>query len=123
MSSTYYDTSYPPSLWTPPAPIPATGVIPGTPGTFQPLGCDTPADLAELQGLGALGETTAWTTGQYVVLGDSSNAYWNGTAWVAGISASGVQAPSQAPVVPQEATDSPGDPETAPSVPEAPQAP
>lgn len=27
---------------------------------------------------------TNWTTGQYVTLGDTSKANWNGTAWVAG---------------------------------------
>ena len=28
--------------------------------------------------------TTAWTTGQYVLLRDGSMAHWAGTAWVAG---------------------------------------
>jgi hypothetical protein len=27
---------------------------------------------------------TAWTTGQYVVLGDATHAYWSGAAWTAG---------------------------------------
>jgi hypothetical protein len=28
--------------------------------------------------------TTAWTTGQHMVLGDTSHAYWNATTWTAG---------------------------------------
>jgi hypothetical protein len=80
MSNTgYYETSYPPSLWNP------TGVIAGTPGTFTPPGCKIPRDLYELGRLGPLGETTAWTTGQFVRLGDGTNATWSGTDWVSGI--------------------------------------
>ena len=61
-----------------------TGVTAGTPGAFTPAEATAPATLTALQALGALGETTAWTTGQYVVLGDASHAHWNGTAWAAG---------------------------------------
>lgn len=67
-------------MLTPPT---ATGATAGTPGSFTPDG-STPATLAALQGLGALGQTTAWTTGEFVVLGDESEAHWNGTAWAAG---------------------------------------
>jgi len=42
-------------------------------------------NLTTLQGKGAMGQTTAWTIGQFVILYDGSNAYWNGTAWTAGI--------------------------------------
>lgn len=57
-------------------------VTAGSPGSFptSPI----PYDLAELQSLGALGETTGWTTGQHVVLGDGSQAYWDGDSWEAG---------------------------------------
>ena len=63
-----------------------TGVTAGTPGSFTGGTGDLaiPADLTTLQGLGALGETIAWTTGQYVVLVDTSNAYWDSSAWVVG---------------------------------------
>lgn len=61
----------------------ATGADAGAPGTFTPEGSHTPADLAALDGVTANPET-AWTTGQHVVLGDTSTAYWDGTAWVAG---------------------------------------
>jgi hypothetical protein len=61
-----------------------TGVTPGTPGSFTPAGSTPPEDLTALQALGALGETTAWTTGEYVVLGDASSAYWDGDSWESG---------------------------------------
>lgn len=60
------------------------GVIPGTPGTFIPTGADIPANLSALNSMGDLGETTAWSSGQYVELDDASHAYWNGSTWVAG---------------------------------------
>jgi hypothetical protein len=63
----------------------ATGVDAGEPGVFTPPGADRPVDLAALTTAGALGETTTWATDEYVVLGDLSNAYWNGTAWTVGI--------------------------------------
>ena len=68
-----------------PAPFDPTGVEAGTPGQFTPDGCTIPADLAYLQSLGTLGETTAWVTGEYVVLGDLSNAYFDGAGWLDGI--------------------------------------
>jgi hypothetical protein len=43
-----------------------------------------PADLGALTDLGALGNTTAWPTGNYVVLADSSEAYWDGNSWELG---------------------------------------
>ena len=59
-----------------------TGVTPGTPGSFTPGGSTIPANLVVLQGQGALGETTAWATGEYVTLGDASQAHWDGDSWV-----------------------------------------
>lgn len=61
-----------------------TGVTAGTPGSFTPSGSAIPADLAGLTALGALGQTIAWTTGQFVVLADYSVANWDGSAWAAG---------------------------------------
>lgn len=66
-----------------PAPIAATGATAGTPGTFQPVGATVPANLAAMATLTAT-PVTAWTIGQRVVLGDASEAYWNGTAYVVG---------------------------------------
>lgn len=75
--------------WGPAVPgsVVVTGVTAGTPGTFTPAEATIPANLTALQSLGALGQTTAWTTGQYVNLGDASKAYWNGTAWASGTAA------------------------------------
>src|SRR5690606_15481572 len=65
-----------------PAPTTATA---GEPGTFDPVGAYAPNDLEDLTTLGVTASpTTAWTTGQHVVLGDDSHAHWDGTAWVAG---------------------------------------
>lgn len=66
-----------------PDPIPATGATAGAPGAFTPAGAEVPANLAALTGITA-SPATAWTAGQHVVLGDASQASWNGTAWVAG---------------------------------------
>jgi len=60
-----------------------TGATAGTPGTFTPAGSDSPDKFAELTGVTAT-PATAWTTGQYVVLGDATQAHWTGTAWAAG---------------------------------------
>lgn len=67
-----------------------TGVTAGTPGAFVPDGATPPTDLPGLKADPVIGDTgtnkptTAWTTGQYVVLGDLSHASWNGTAWQQG---------------------------------------
>ena len=66
------------------ATVTPTGVTPGTPGSFTPGGSTAPANLTALQGMGALGESTVWSSGQYVLLGDSSHAHWDGDSWVTG---------------------------------------
>jgi hypothetical protein len=71
--------------WTRSSMVAATGATGITsPGTFTPPGAMAPANLAAMTGVTA-SPATAWTTGQYVVLGDGSTAHWDGTAWVAGI--------------------------------------
>jgi len=64
---------------------PPTGVTPGAPGSFTPAGCDIPDNLAQLRACGSLGQTAAWTTGQYVNLDPAGSAYWDGTAWQLGV--------------------------------------
>lgn len=65
-----------------PAPTSATA---GTPGTWGPVDSYAPETLALLTSGGVTASpSTAWTTGQHVVLGDGSHANWNGTAWEAG---------------------------------------
>jgi hypothetical protein len=65
----------------------ATGATAGTPGTWTPAGSVPPANLAALTTAApaiVASPATAWTTGQYVLLGDASHAHWNATAWVTG---------------------------------------
>jgi len=70
--------------------VAVTGVTAGTPGSFQPSGATLPADLPALKADPVVGDagsskpTTAWTTAQYVAVGDGSHAYWDGTAWLVG---------------------------------------
>ncbi|MFB7894100.1 Ig-like domain-containing protein [Microbacterium sp. NPDC056044] len=64
-------------------PLP-TGVVAGAPGHFTPDFARLPGGLNELNSLGALGQTTAWTEGQYVLLGDGTGAYWDATTWQSG---------------------------------------
>jgi hypothetical protein len=63
----------------------ATGATAGSPGTWDGV---RPFDFAAASATGAYSATpsTAWTTGQYVVLGDGTYAHWAGstTKWVAG---------------------------------------
>jgi hypothetical protein len=68
---------------TPLGTVSATGATAGTPGTFTPAGSLAPYDLADLDQVIA-NPTTAWTTGQYVVLGNGTEAYWDGADWVTG---------------------------------------
>jgi len=71
--------------WTRSSMVAATGATGVTsPGTFTPAGAMAPANLAAMSGVTA-SPATAWTTGQYVKLGDGSTAHWSGTAWVAGV--------------------------------------
>lgn len=59
-----------------------TAGIPATLGTNR----YAPADYAELDG-GSIAKTptTAWTTGQHIVLRDGSYAYWDSDSWEVGV--------------------------------------
>jgi hypothetical protein len=61
----------------------ATGATAGAPGTWTPAGAEAPAAFTQLAPIIAT-PATAWTTGQYVVLGDASEASWDGAAWAVG---------------------------------------
>lgn len=65
--------------------VPATGATAGSPATLTPTNSYAPADLADAQTGFTASPATAWTTGQYVRLRDGSTAYWDGSAWVAGV--------------------------------------
>lgn len=62
---------------------PATGATAGTPGTFTPAGSNVPYGITDL-GTVVASPLTAWTTGQHVVLGDGTSAFWDGTSYEAG---------------------------------------
>jgi hypothetical protein len=103
--TTMWDESYPPSIFVPPVPpvIPVTGVVAGTPGAFAPANATIPADIVALRSDPVVGDAgtnkpgAAWTTGQYVVLGNNAHTYWDGTTWQAG----------DAPVVVEEGEGTP----------------
>lgn len=59
----------------------STKATAGTPGSFNN---DPPYNITEINKLGPLGNTTPWTTGQRVVLGDATLASWSGVSWVGG---------------------------------------
>jgi hypothetical protein len=63
--------------------VAATGATAGTPGTYSPSGAAQPTNLAALAEVIAT-PTTAWTTGQYVELGDATTAHWDGDSWATG---------------------------------------
>lgn len=64
--------------------IVATGAAAGIPGTYSPTGAAFPANLAAMASVTAT-PSTAWTTGQYVPIGDgTSSAHWDGDSWESG---------------------------------------
>ncbi|MFD7677533.1 hypothetical protein [Streptomyces sp. NPDC060187] len=61
----------------------ATGATAGSPGSFTPDGSEVPANLAAMASVIAT-PSSAWTTGQRVILGDASTAHWDGDSWESG---------------------------------------
>jgi hypothetical protein len=66
------------TLWDKLSNVDIEGVVPGSPGNFEPSNAEIPADLEALRDCGDLGQTTPWQSNEYVVLGDSSTATWIG---------------------------------------------
>lgn len=57
----------------------------GTPGSFSPAGRTIPTTLAQANDWPIVASpTSAWTTGQRVLLSGGSPIHWNGTAFAAG---------------------------------------
>lgn len=88
MTQGYYDGSYPPSIFEPPAPpvVPATGATAGAPGVWTPPGSTPPASVSGAGGVTASPDTP-WTTGQYMqgaLPGAPGQMTWSGSAWVGG---------------------------------------
>lgn len=67
-----------------PAATASTGATAGSPGSFTPANSFRPETIDDMTGITAT-PATAWTAGQFVMMQDGNPAYWNGTAWVAGI--------------------------------------
>jgi|SRR5262245_11013699 len=71
--------------------VAAAGATAGTPGTWTPAGSTPPASVAALQGATpaiVASPTTAWATGEFMqtgTAGTAGQAYWDGSAWVAGV--------------------------------------
>lgn len=66
-------------------PTPATGATAGTPGTYSPVGAAAPKNISAIRSQSVTATPgTAWTTGQYVLLADSSSAYWDSNSWEVG---------------------------------------
>jgi hypothetical protein len=61
----------------------ATGATAGMPGVWTPDGSRAMDDFTQMNTITAL-PLTAWTTGQHVILGDGTKAYWSGSAWASG---------------------------------------
>lgn len=110
--STYYDESYPPSLYvTPPdPPVQATGATTGQPGAWTPAGSVPPPNVTALiagtPNVVIASPTTEWASGSYVqtaTAGAAGQAYWNGTTWVAGVSP--VEEPEAITEPPEEPTE------------------
>lgn len=65
--------------------VEATLITAGIPATLTPANSYAPASLADLVSEAPTKTpTTAWTTGQYVLLRDGSKAHWDGDSWEAG---------------------------------------
>jgi hypothetical protein len=64
--------------------IPIVAIVPGAPAQLVPVNATRPANLEDLQAMGAMGQTTAWPPGYYLRLGDGTDAYWDGSQWVEG---------------------------------------
>jgi hypothetical protein len=62
----------------------ATGATAGKPGAWTPAGRMPPQKFTQMDTITA-SPATAWTAGQYVTLGDGSEAHWGGAAWTSGI--------------------------------------
>jgi len=64
----------------------ATGATAGIPGSYTPVGSYARTNFGDLTVAPTLtaSPSTAWTTGQHIVLGDGSHAHWSSSAWVAG---------------------------------------
>lgn len=124
MSLGYYDSSYPPSLWDGSA-IPDDGRDSASPGdsfTDPNITASDALNAAKLTARGFVASPQSdWTVGQSMTV-NTFAFNWNGTAWVAGVSAAQARTASEAPSSPQDSPEAPEAIGTAQEAPEAPQA-
>ena len=81
---------------------PLTKIAAGAGHALTPAGATLPANFADLQALGALGNTAAWTKvggGDFITLVDGTFAYWDGAAWVSGKSPDPLDVTAKHPLV------------------------
>jgi hypothetical protein len=64
--------------------IPIVSIQAGDPGSYNPANATRPANLTDLQAMGALGNTDAWDANEYILLRNDTQAYWDGDAWAEG---------------------------------------
>jgi hypothetical protein len=69
-----------PTAW---SSVASTGATAGTPGSWTPTGSNPPDSFTLMNTITA-SPATAWTSGQHVILGDNSHAFWNGVSWQSG---------------------------------------
>lgn len=106
--STYYDTSYPPSLFVPPGPTDGRDAAkPGDSFSDPAITASDALNAAKLSGLGFVAvPQTAWLTGEGITV-NTFAFHWNGSTWAAGVPALAGRASGAASVVPQEASGAP----------------
>lgn len=64
----------------------ADGATAGTPGVWTLTPKLAPLRFPELAAIPVIATPlTTWTAGQFMVMGDGTSAYWDGTAWQQGI--------------------------------------
>jgi hypothetical protein len=62
--------------------MPASGATAGSPGTFSPTGAASPASLVALRASEVIAApSSAWLASDYVLLGDNTQARWDGDSW------------------------------------------
>jgi len=90
--ASYYDESYPPSVWEGGGGGVATSAEQGSPGTWLPEGSTPPTYHDLFTGVVPVTAipTTVWGEGGHVVTSDGVHAFWDGAAWDAPTPATGV---------------------------------
>lgn len=83
LPSTFYEQSYPPSVFGPPPEAGSpTIAVAGSPGHYLPAGSVVPDTEGEFLSLGLIAQPlSVWPVAQYVATGDGTHMGWTGTSW------------------------------------------